>query len=61
MQANSYLLYPCEKDSIEPELAGSCLSVASTVNSGERRKSSAARSKATPSTCSERESPEIII
>lgn len=44
-----------------PELAGSCFSVASTVNSGERRNNSAARSNAAPSTCNDRESPEIVL
>lgn len=57
----SYLLYPCEKERMVPELAGSWRSAASTVNSGERRSSSAARSNAAPSTCSDRESPETTM
>lgn len=41
----SYLLFPCEKATIVPELASSWRSAAAIVNSGTRRSSAAARSK----------------
>lgn len=41
----SYLLFPCAKATIVPELVSSWRSVAAIVNSGTRRSSAAARSK----------------
>lgn len=45
LSAFRYLLFPCEKATIVPELASSWRSAAAIVNSGTRRSSAAARSK----------------
>lgn len=54
----SYLLFPCEKATIVPELASSWRSAAAIVNSGTRRSSAAARSKLASFSRSSLSSPE---
>lgn len=55
-----YLLFPCEKATIVPELASSCRRAAAIVNSGTRRSSVAARSKLASFSRSSLSSPEVV-
>lgn len=57
---DSYLLFPCEKATIVPELASSCRRAAAIVNSGTRRSSVAARSKLASFSRSSLSSPEVV-
>lgn len=55
-----YLLFPCEKATIVPELASSCRRAAAIVNSGTCRSSVAARSKLASFSRSSLSSPEVV-
>lgn len=55
-----YLLFPCEKATIVPELASSCRRAAAIVNSGTRRSSVTARSKLASSSRSSLVSPKVV-
>lgn len=56
----SYLLFPCEKATIVPELASSCRRAAAIVNSGTRRSNVAARSKLAWFSRSSLSSPAVV-
>ena len=56
----THLLFPCEKATIVPELASSCLRAAAIVNSGTRRSSVAARSKLASFSRSSLSSPKVV-